>query len=134
MMAGAMAIPFAVVALVVLTISPWFPLTATSRPRRHPLPRPGSHGGDGIATTTWRSSPISARRDRCQHDGGSPIVQAVPGVLLLIVVLPSRSRSRVAVRHTGKRRLRFAVLFGSSPRRRLGKSRAQYLRCCASAM
>ncbi len=97
--AGAMAVPFAAVALVVLSVSPWFPLTA-HQPFRDALVVAlalGTMAAVSSPTLTWAViSDVGAMRG--EGDGGGraglsrttldvSVLQAFGAVVLLVVVL-----------------------------------------------
>jgi Kef-type K+ transport system membrane component KefB len=88
--AGAVAIPFAAVTLVVLTVSPWFPLTA-HQPFRDALAVAlalGAMAAVASPTLTWALiTDIQASGPLSRTTLDVTIVQHVAAVLLLIVVL-----------------------------------------------
>jgi Kef-type K+ transport system membrane component KefB len=88
--AGATAIPFAAVTLVVLTVSPWFPLTA-HQPFRDALAAAlalGAVAAVASPTLTWALiTDVRARGPLSRTTLDVTIVQDVVAVLLLIVVL-----------------------------------------------
>jgi len=133
MMAGAMAMPFAVVALVVLTISPWFPLTA-HQPFRDAIAFALVLGAMAAlvspTTTLALVTDIGAEGSLARTMVDLTIVQAVAGVLLLIVVLAiaqplaSGGAVRPGIAFRG-----LLLLFGSlAGGAALGLGAAQYLR------
>ena len=133
MMAGAMAIPFAVVALVVLTISPWFPLTA-HQPFRDAIAFALVLGAMAAlvspTTTLALVTDIGAEGSLASTMVDLTIVQSVAGVLLLIVVLAIAQplASGGAVR-PGIAVHGLLLLFGSlAGGAALGLGAAQYLR------
>jgi len=87
---GAMAVPFAAVALVVLTVSPWFPLTA-HQPFRDALVVAlalGTMAAVSSPTVTWAvSSDVGARGPLSRTTLDVSVLQDLAAVVLLVVVL-----------------------------------------------
>jgi Kef-type K+ transport system membrane component KefB len=90
--AGAMAVPFAAVAFVVLTISPWFPLTA-HQPFRDALVVAlalGTMAAVSSPTLTWAVITDAGARGEAPLSRATldvSVIQDVTAVVLLIVVL-----------------------------------------------
>jgi Kef-type K+ transport system membrane component KefB len=90
--AGAMAVPFAAVAFVVLTISPWFPLTA-HQPFRDALVVAlalGTMAAVSSPTLTWAVSTDAGAREEGPLSRATldvSVIQDLTAVVLLIVVL-----------------------------------------------
>ncbi|MEX2155327.1 MAG: cation:proton antiporter [Gemmatimonadales bacterium] len=88
--AGAIALPFAAVALIVLTVSPWFPLTAHQPFRDAAVVALvlGAMAAVSSPAITWALiTDVGARGPMSRTILGVTVVQSVAAVLLLVLVL-----------------------------------------------